>query len=174
MKLEFEIREQYTNNQILIACLMAMILVIIFLYFVSSISVIVILYASSISLVIIFLIYIVFTYTDKSGKNVIILNENEILWGRYLKDGKFVRVFGPIGFSSIYKIKVKDRYVEIDYIYPRNNLKTDIRIDLKALFMDENERRKRQKILEELLKRVKKVNPDVEIIDMRRREKKVK
>ena len=169
MKLEVEIREQYTNNQILIACTIATILILIFLYFISSISIIALGYALSISLVIIFLIFIAFTYTDKSGKNVIILNENEILWGKYLKDGGFVRVFGPIEFSSIYKIKVKDRYVEIDYIYPKNNLKTDIRIDLKALFMDEDEMRRREKILEELVKRVKKANPEVEIIDKRKR-----
>lgn len=169
-KMEVIIHKQYKNIQNFIFNTLVVVIFTLFSYEVLGMG---LYYAISLFIVaflIVVGIYALFTYMDeKIGKNVIIIDNNMILWGRYLKDGGFVRVFGPIKFISMYQIKVKDRYVEIHYISLRNNLKTDIRIDLKALFMDENERRRRQKILEELLRRVKMVNPRVEIIDKRKK-----
>ena len=90
--------------------------------------------------------------------------------GRYKNAENFIHITKPIKYASIFQIEIKNRHLK--FYYTRNGKKYWNVIQLKALFMKEDERKKREQIVEELLKRVKAANPSVKIIDERK--KKVK
>ena len=102
-----------------------------------------------------------------------IFRDDEWVLGYYRNANKFVpAVKKPVKYEWVYEILIKNRLLR--FYYTIGGKKYFTPVPLKAVFMDEDERRRREKILKELVRRVKKANPEVEIIDKQRRKKKVK
>lgn len=172
--MEVELHEQYNNIQILIVTLAISIFLGLFSYFVWNMSLPYLISFFIVMGVLFGGLYIFFTnYEKKLGRRVMIFKDDEWVLGYYRNANKFVpAVKKPVKYEWVYEINIKNRLLR--FYYTIDGKKYFTPLPLKAVFMDEDERKRRKKILEELLKRVKRANPDVKIIDMRRREKKVK
>ena len=170
--MEIEINQQYNNTQILVYGLIIIFFISILFYLVWSMPLIDIISGLILMVILVGGLYIFFTnYEKKLGRRVMIFKDDEWVLGYYRNANKFVpAVKKPVKYEWIYEINIKNRLLR--FYYTIDGKKYFTPLPLKAVFMDEDERKRRKKILEELLKRVKRANPDVKIIDMRRREKK--
>ena len=99
---------------------------------------------------------------------IVRIEDNELKILKYnTREQRYVNDWDvPIEFDKIYKVIVKDKAVTIYHIY--NGKRYYSRMTLSGFISGApNERRKRQEILREILKRIDKNN--VEIIDKRRK-----
>ena len=168
--MEVIVRDHYKNIQ----TLMATILIIFFVTatFVFYLGVpLVNLVGTMVVMVILFIgLYAFFeNYDKKIGKKVFIFEDEELIKARRTAPDKLRHIIKPVRYEQIQRIEIRSRYFK--FYYKRNGKEHWSMLPLKAVFMDKDERKRREKILEELLKRA---NPDVKIIDKRRGKKRVK
>ncbi len=166
--MEIEISEKPENLKGLFYGIIFVVLVTIFSYSVLDMSVVYAMLLLVVGAGIVVGLFGVFTHFEKyAGKQAISFGDDAMVWGRYIAPNKFKPLLKPISYKSINKICIKNRYFR--WYYKRNRTTGSLLISLKSVLMDENERKRREKILEELVKRVKKANPEVEIVDKRKR-----
>lgn len=165
--MEMEVQEHYKNIQTFIVNSVFVLLVCFFVYLTSQIHIIYLIYIFFLSIFIVSGIYLAFeNYDKKIGKKVFVFEDEELIKARRIAPDKLRHIIKPVRYEQIQRIEIGSRYFK--FYYKRNGKEHWSMLALKAVFMDEDERKRREKILEELLKRVKKANPDVKIIDKRR------
>ncbi len=171
--MEVEVREHYKNLQTLIGSHAFVFAVCSLVYLTSRLPITYLVYILLLSMFVVLGIYLSFeNYDKKIGKKVFIFEDEELIKARRKAPDKLRYIIKPVRYEQIQRIEIRSRYFK--FYYERNGKEQWSMLPLKAVFMDEDERRRRERILEELLSRVKKANPDVKIIDKRRRKKKVK
>ena len=170
--LEIVTNDHYKNLQTLAATMFIIFFVTVIFIFGFEVSLFNLIGVMIIMVIIFIGLYAFFeNYDKKIGKKVYIFEDEELIKARRMAPDKLRYIIKPVRYEQIRRIEIRSRYFK--FYYKRNGKEHWSMLPLKAVFMDEDEQRRRERILEELLKRVKKSNPDVEIID-KRREKKVK
>ncbi|MCD6370307.1 MAG: hypothetical protein J7L63_02260, partial [Thermoplasmata archaeon] len=111
--------------------------------------------------------YYLFKSVDRWDLPLMIYIDDKEFSVNIRKDNTIFRhVIGPIKWEKIMQISIDCKKVKIYYSKKGGEYVANFLI--KALFMSKEERQKRQKIANEIIKRVREKNPGVKIVDKRK------